>query len=291
MANLKELRTRISTVKTTKQITSAMKMVAAARLKKAQDSILAFRPYAYRVHLLLSNLLSTVQEEKYENLFFTTKNVEKVLIIAITSNRGLCGAFNSNVEKRVFLAVEENIALGIKPENIFIYAIGKKGFDSFRRKKLNIYKHDIDIYNKLEYSYILKITEELMNEFVVGTFDRIDIIYNSFKNAASQEVITEKFLPVEMPPETKDKSIYIFEPNIHSLTDAIIPQAVTTQLFKTILDSFASEQGARMTAMHKATDNAMEILKQLNLSYNKARQAAITNEILEIVGGAEALKG
>lgn len=284
MANLKEIRNRITSVSSTMQITSAMKMVSAAKLKKAQDAITAMRPYAEKLTELLQNLSATLEGE-VGGAFTTQREVNKVLLVAITSNRGLCGAFNTNVIKQTKL-----VAASYPGKQVDVYAIGKKGNDVLR-KTVNVAETQIGIFDHLTFENVSAIAQELMDKFVAGDYDKIEIIYNEFKNAATQIVRTQQFLPLApIVGGEVVSSDYIFEPSKEEIVMTLIPKSLKTQLYKSIRDSFAAEHGARMTAMHKATDNATELRDQLKLTYNKARQAAITNEILEIVGGAEALK-
>ena len=283
MANLKEIRNRITSVSSTMQITSAMKMVSAAKLKKAQDAITAMRPYAEKLTELLQNLSATLEGE-VGGAFTTQREVNKVLLVAITSNRGLCGAFNTNVIKQTKL-----VAALYAGKQVDVYAIGKKGNDVLR-KTVNVTETQIGIFDHLTFENVSAIAQELMDKFVAGDYDKIEIIYNEFKNAATQIVRTQQFLPLApIVGGEVVSSDYIFEPSKEEIVMTLIPKSLKTQLYKSIRDSFAAEHGARMTAMHKATDNATELRDQLKLTYNKARQAAITNEILEIVGGAEAL--
>lgn len=284
MANLKEIRNRISSVSSTMQITSAMKMVSAAKLKKAQDAITAMRPYADKLTELLQNLSATLDADSGSK-FSTQREVNKVLIVAITSNRGLAGAFNSNIIKEVSKLTSETYA----NQEVSYLAIGKKANDAFKKSN-KVIANNSDVFDDLTFENVANIAQDLMDRFVAGEFDKIVIVYNKFKNAATQIVITEQFLPiVPIEGDTNTNADYIFEPSKVEIVEQLIPKSLKTQLYKGIRDSFASEHGARMTAMHKATDNATELRDQLKLTYNKARQAAITNEILEIVGGAEAL--
>jgi F-type H+-transporting ATPase subunit gamma len=286
MANLKEIRNRITSVSSTMQITSAMKMVSAAKLKKAQDAITAMRPYAEKLTELLQNLSATLDGDTGGE-FTKQRDVKNVLLVAITSNRGLCGAFNTNVIKEV-----KSRAEFYSGKKVDVFAVGKKGNDVLS-KTLSVVNNESAVYDDLTFDNVAKIAQTLTDKFVSGEYDRIEIVYNQFKNAATQIVQTEQFLP--LAPIKSDKPVstgdYIFEPSKEEIVLTLIPKSLKTQLYKGIRDSFASEHGARMTAMHKATDNATELRNQLKLTYNKARQAAITNEILEIVGGAEALKG
>jgi F-type H+-transporting ATPase subunit gamma len=286
MANLKEIRNRITSVSSTMQITSAMKMVSAAKLKKAQDAITAMRPYAEKLTELLQNLSATLDGD-VGGEFTKQREIKKVLVVAITSNRGLCGAFNTNVIKEVKLRAE--FYAGIQVD---VFAIGKKGNDILS-KTLSVVDNQSPIFDDLTFDNASIIAQTLTDKFVAGEYDKIEVVYNQFKNAATQIVQTEQFLP--LAPIKSDKPVstgdYLFEPSKEEIVLTLIPKSLRTQLYKSIRDSFASEHGARMTAMHKATDNATDLRNQLKLTYNKARQAAITNEILEIVGGAEALKG
>ena len=283
MANLKEIRNRISSVSSTMQITGAMKMVSAAKLKKAQDAITAMRPYADKLTELLQNLSATLDADSGSK-FSDQREVKNVLIVAITSNRGLCGAFNSNIIKQA-----SHLATNYTDKNVAIVAIGKKANDALS-KEYEILANESTVFDDLTFDNVAQIAELLMKKFEEGSVDKIELVYNKFKNAATQIVTTEQFLPIVSGTEdVNPNQDYIFEPSKAEIVETLIPKSLKTQLFKAIRDSFASEHGARMTAMHKATDNATELRDQLKLTYNKARQAAITNEILEIVGGAEAL--
>jgi len=284
MANLKEIRNRISSVSSTMQITSAMKMVSAAKLKKAQDAITAMRPYADKLTELLQSLSATLDVDS-GSAYSEQRELKKVLIVPITSNRGLAGAFNSNIIKEVNRLTTETYA----NQEVSYLAIGKKGNDSFKKTN-SVIANKSEVYDDLTFDNVAEIAELLMEKFVTGEFDKIEIVYNKFKNAATQIVMTEQFLPiVPIEGEVNNNADYIFEPSKIEIVEQLIPKSLKTQLYKGVRDSFASEHGARMTAMHKATDNATELRDQLKLTYNKARQASITNEILEIVGGAEAL--
>ena len=282
MANLKEIRNRISSVSSTMQITSAMKMVSAAKLKKAQDAITAMRPYSNKLTEILQSLSSSIDSD---NKYAQKRDIKKVLIVSITSNRGLCGGFNSNIFKK-----STELANSIyNDSDVSFVAIGKKGND-FLQKSFNVESNHIDIFDNLNMENVSLIAESLMEMFINEDFDKIDIVYNKFKNAATQVVVSEQFLPIsDVDDNSNNNSDYIFEPSKKEIIEELIPKSLKNQLFKAIRDSWASEHGARMTAMHKATDNATELRDQLKLAYNQARQAAITNEILEIVGGAEAL--
>jgi F-type H+-transporting ATPase subunit gamma len=284
MANLKEIRNRIASVSSTMQITSAMKMVSAAKLKKAQDAITAMRPYANKLTELLQNLSATLDADSGSK-FSEQREIKNVLIVAITSNRGLCGAFNSNIIKRATAVAESYDA------KVSIVAIGKKANDALS-KNFEVISNQSPVFDNLTFANVAAIAEMLMEQFESKAFDKIEVVYNKFKNAATQEIMTEQFLPiVPLDSASNSNQDYIFEPSKEEIIETLIPKSLKTQLYKSIRDSFASEHGARMTAMHKATDNATELRDQLKLTYNKARQASITNEILEIVGGAEALNG
>ena len=286
MANLKEIRSRITSVSSTMQITSAMKMVSAAKLKRAQDAITAMRPYAEKLTQLLQSLSATL-EEGAGGAFTMQREVQNVLVIAITSNRGLSGAFNANVVKETRKLLVTKYA-GKKVDFI---TIGKKGHDVLSKNNRVITNHNA-VYDALTFENVAVIADELMLIFQEGRYDKIDLVYNQFKNAATQIIQVEQFLPLQpMASDVVVPSVdYIFEPSKEEIVLTLIPKMLKMQLYKALRDSFAAEHGARMTAMHKATDNATELRDQLKLTYNKARQAAITNEILEIVGGAEALK-
>ena len=290
MANLKEIKNRITSISSTMQITSAMKMVSAAKLKRAQDAITQMRPYAEKLQEILGNLSATL--DLSENAFSEQREVKKTYIVAVTSNRGLCGGFNNNIIKKAKVLLAES-----DTENKKLIAIGKKVHDAFNRSDLNYRPDGIgaaqDMFNNLSFENCSKTAQKLMDDFSTGKVDKVILVYNKFKNAAVQQVMVEQMLPIvsnvtEGVTTTRD---YIFEPSKSEIVEELIPKSLKIQLFKALLDSQASEHGARMTAMHKATDNAGDMKRELTLSYNKARQAAITNEILEIVGGAEALNG
>ncbi|AEK22311.1 ATP synthase F1 subunit gamma [Capnocytophaga canimorsus] len=282
MANLKEIRSRISSVSSTMQITGAMKMVSAAKLKKAQDAILAMKPYAYKLKQLLEQLSSALGSDNVYNE--RPEGGVNVLIVPITSNRGLCGAFNSNISKKAL----ELEAQKYKNLNVKFYTIGKKGNDVLKKTD-KVFRHETHIFDNLNFAGASELASELMELYTSGQFDKIVLVYNSFKNAATQIVMEETFLPIQTVEAKESATDYIFEPSKEQIVEELIPRSLKIQFFKALRDSVASEHGARMTAMHKATDNANELRSQLKLTYNKARQAAITGEILEIVGGAEAL--
>jgi F-type H+-transporting ATPase subunit gamma len=294
MANLKEVRNRIVSVQSTQQITSAMKMVSAAKLRRAQDAIVQMRPYAEKLKDILSNVSGSVDSSEGGS-YASQRDPKKVLIVMITSNRGLAGAFNTNVLKATRVLTEEKYASQMKSGNVTFMAIGKKASDYISKNKLPMLANHNELFDHLKFEFVAPVAQRIMDGFMNKEFDRVELVYNAFRNAAVQIPTTEQFLPVVPPAEqagTKSKSIdYIFEPNKQQIVTELIPKSLKIQLYKALLDSHAAEHGARMTAMNKATDNAKDLIKELKLSYNKARQAAITNEILEIVGGAEALKG
>jgi len=287
MANLKEIRGRISSISSTMQITRAMKMVSAAKLKKAQDAIVMLRPYSEKLQEIIQNVNSSSDPDQV-SIYAQKREVKKVLFIAVTSNRGLAGAFNSNIVKELNIQFQNNSQYEIE-----VLTIGKKAYDAVRRSR-TVFSNESGVFDKLSFDVVSNVTETVMSNYREGKFDEVYVIYNKFVNAATQEVITEKVLPISMAEvdakETQVETDYIFEPNRAEILDNLIPKSIKTQVFKAVLDSVASEHGARMTAMHKATDNAQELKNDLVIFYNKARQAAITNEILEIVSGAEALK-
>jgi F-type H+-transporting ATPase subunit gamma len=295
MANLKEIRNRLASVKTTRQITSAMKMVSAAKLRKAQDAIIQMRPYANTLLKILGDLAKNVDSEAVDN-YKNPREVKKALFVVITSNKGLCGAFNSNIVKQVIAETKEEYTDLKKSDSIDILCIGKKGAELLKSKGINVTSSQHGILDNLNYQDVKKIAYKLTDSYLNQEYDLIKIFYNQFKNAATQIVISEQYLPIakeykdEVQKSAKHHD-YILEPSKEEIITELIPKSLKIQLFKALLDSNASEQGARMTAMHKATDNATELIKSLQLEYNKARQASITNEILEIVGGADALKG
>jgi len=292
MANLKETRIRISSISSTQQITKAMKLVSATKLRRAQIGITQMRPYASKLKTMLGNLSSSIEDASMAK-YFEERELNRVLIVVITSDRGLCGAFNANVVKRVKHVLNTKY-IAIPKENITLMYCGKKGFDLLG--KLG-YKNDIsnrDIFQRLESAEVFDFAQGILERFTHREFDRIEIIYNQFKNAATQIITEEQFLPVDLDEfrgAGASNNDYIFEPSKVEILEDLVPRSLKTQVYKALLDSFASEHGARMVAMDKATDNAGELLKALRLSYNQARQAAITTELSEIVGGAAALNG
>lgn len=293
MANLKEVRNRISSVGSTMQITSAMKMVSASKLRRAQNSVIALRPYSSLLSKVISNIMED-ETELMESPYGRNKKTDKVLLLVLTSNKGLCGGFNANVIKQT-KKVFEKISQEDKYIKVDIISCGKKSSEFFLKQKgIDVIKTYDSIWDDLTFEKATLITEEIMKMFINHQYDRVEVVYNKFKNASTQIISQETFLPLKSLNEDKEKQIskfYIFEPSREEIIHNIIPQALKIQLFRCFLDSFAAEHGARMTAMHKATDNAQNLLKELKLSYNKARQAAITNEIIEISSAAEALNG
>tara|TARA_B100000214_G_scaffold344665_1_gene294009 strand:+ start:1360 stop:2235 length:876 start_codon:yes stop_codon:yes gene_type:complete len=288
MASLKEVKSRILSVNSTQQITKAMKMVAAAKLRRAQDRVIQLRPYSDKLRTILNNLSSSSGSN---SKLLQERKINKVLLIVVGSDKGLCGSFNSSVIKYTNQLIESDYKKHYENKKLTILPIGKKMFDHYKKRNFLILDKFWSILKKSSYDDVAGISNFLMNEFILENYDKIDIIFNEFKNVAVQNTMTSTFLPVneENDDEDKNDTNYIFEPNQKDILNKLIPKALTANLFKTILESNASEQGARMTAMSQATDNATELLKELKLSYNRSRQAAITKEILEIVGGAEAL--
>ena len=294
MANLKAIRIRITSFKSTRQITSAMKMVSAAKLRKAQDKIVRLRPYANKLHELLVDLSLSLADSEIENVYGRVSAPEKVLLVVITSNRGLCGAFNTNVINETRRIISEKYPDQFRKGNLKILPIGKKGFDYFRKQKMNMLPEQNNLLLDLTFDNVNRVAEQIMNSFSILEFDRVELIYNQFKNAAVQNLTNEVFLPVETAPAGKGNitpTDYIYEPDKEEIIKELIPKSLKIQFYKAVLDSFVAEHGARMTAMHKATDNATGMIRDLTLLYNKARQATITNQILEVVSGAEALRG
>jgi F-type H+-transporting ATPase subunit gamma len=294
MANLKAIRIRIASVKSTKQITSAMKMVSAAKLRKAQDKIVKLRPYANKLQEMLAGLSQSLADSNVENVYGRVSATEKVLIIVITSNRGLCGAFNSNVIKEAKRVISEKYYDQYHSGNLSLLTIGKHGFDHFRKLKMKMLPERNSLLNDLTFDNVAFLAQQVMDSFTAKDFDRVELVYNQFKNAAVQNLTSELFLPVTAISDGKIKAVpvdYIYEPGKEEIIQELIPKSLMIHFYKAVLDSFVAEHGARMTAMHKATDNATSMIKELTLLYNKARQATITNQILEVVSGAEALNG
>jgi F-type H+-transporting ATPase subunit gamma len=293
MPSLKEVRGRIQSVNSTQQITKAMKMVAAAKLRRAQENILQMRPYAQKLAKILQNLSASVDEGNIENDYAKEREVVNVLIIPITSDRGLCGGFNTNVMRGTAALILEKYSSQAAKGNVTVMPIGRKAFEFYKRKEGKIISENATLLAKPSYESVRKVAEFAMDSFKAGRYDRIEIVYNEFKNVATQIIRREQFLPIVEKKKDdkagKEVTEYIFEPSKEFIIKELIPESLKIQFYKAILESTASEQGARMTAMDKATDNAGELLKELKLTYNRTRQAAITKEILEIVGGAEAL--
>jgi F-type H+-transporting ATPase subunit gamma len=291
MASLKEIRTRIASVKSTRQITSAMKMVSAAKLKKAQDAIVQMRPYARKLHEILTHISGSTDSDE-GGPFSVQRPLNRIALVVVTANRGLCGGFNANVSKKTIDLLKTTYKEQFEKNQVDLLLVGKKGSDMLKSKGYTFTVLDNEILETSSYELVEKEAEKLMSFFSEKKYDRIDLVYNQFKNAATQVLTHEQFLPIEM---SQDEAVdhrhnYIFEPNLEYMIQVLIPEALKIQFFKAILDSKAAEHGARMTAMHQATDNATDLLQDLNLAYNKARQASITGEILEIVSGAEALR-
>jgi F-type H+-transporting ATPase subunit gamma len=293
MPNLKEVRIRIASVKSTQQITSAMKMVAASKLRRAQNAILKMRPYAAKLKDILQNLSASLDSGDV-SVFSQQRNPDKVLIVVINSNRGLCGAFNSNVLRAAVQRIQNVYSSQFSSGNVSVLTIGRKATEFFSKRGYTVVSSHDSVFDNLTYENVSAIATSAMDAFANKKYDRVEIIYNQFKNAVVQQVTIEQLLPVETPVETavvaKSNIDYIFLPEKEEIVAELIPKSLKIQFYKAVLDSYASEHGARMTAMHQATDNAGDLIKELNLAYNKARQAAITKEILEIVSGAEALK-
>jgi len=295
MANLKEIRTRIASVQSTKQITNAMKMVSAAKLRRAQDAIIQIRPYANKLQEILANVSDSLVGDE-DNLYSQVREIEKVLFVVITSNKGLCGAFNSNISKAAVSHANEEYGNQVRSGNLDYLSIGRYGGDYLTKRNHSVIDKKPELFSDLNFENVKPLGEDMINKYISGEYDKILILYNQFKNAAVQIITAEQFLPIELPEEeeTEERHTYhdyIFEPTKHYIVTELIPKSLKIQLYKALLDSHAAEHGARMTSMHQATDNATELLKDLKLHYNKARQASITNEILEIVSGAEALRG
>jgi F-type H+-transporting ATPase subunit gamma len=294
MANLKEVRNRIASVQSTQQITKAMKMVSAAKLKRATNAIIQLRPYATKLKEILGNLSASL--EGSSSPFIQERVPNKVLIVAVSSNRGLAGAFNMNVIKTTNNLIAEKYSEQYRNGNVSIVAIGKKTQDFYEKRNYNVVGNNNEVYTALTFENVTKITDAIMNGFVKGDFDRVEVVYNRFKNAAVQILTTEQLLPLPKAEAETDVKVssnvdYILEPSQEEIVEQLIPKSIKIQLYKAVLDSHASEHGARMTSMDKATENAGDLLKALKLSYNQARQAAITTELTEIVSGAAALNG
>ncbi len=291
MAGLKEIRTRIASVKTTRQVTSAMKMVSAAKLKKAQDAILQIRPYADKLHQILMNLSASLENAE-DSVYTQPREPEKVLIVLISSNRGLCGGFNVNISKKAVQLVQKKYSLQLRKGAVSFVCIGNQGLRQIKNRGMKVIDEKNELFEVLNFDNVAEVASDIMKMYREGVYDRVELVYNQFKNAAVQIQAAEQFLPVEMEPEANEHADldYIYEPTKEDIVRELIPRSLKIQFYKALLDSNAAEHGARMTAMHQATDNATALLENLTLQYNKERQATITNEILEIVTGAEALK-
>jgi len=291
MANLKEVRNRIASVSSTQQITKAMKMVSAAKLKRATNAIIQLRPYAGKLKEMLSNLSASLEEGS--SPYLQEREPVRVLLVVVTSNRGLAGAFNANAIKAANALIADKYADQFKAGNVSIVAIGKKAQEFYQKRNFNVIGNNNEVYNNLNFSTVSAVTESIMEGFVNGQYDRVELVYNHFRNAAVQILTTEQLLPVpkseEKTSSVSNQTDYILEPSQKEIVEQLIPKNIKIQLYRAVLDSHASEHGARMTAMDKATDNAGELLRNLKLSYNQARQAAITTELTEIVSGAAAL--
>ena len=294
MPNLKEVKNRIVSVQSTQQITKAMKMVAAAKLRKSQDRILQMRPFAQKLAYILQNLSAAQTGSDADNWYSAVREEKKILIVAVSSDRGLCGSFNSSIFKGVGRLIEEKYKDQYNKGNVTILPIGKKALEFFAKRKVNVVSDYAGLFSGLTFSRVTEAAEFIMKSFREGKYDKVEVVYNEFKNVATQILRTEQFLPVLLPPVDQHVRTalvdYIYQPDQEEIISGLIPKSLKVQLFKALLDSNAAENGSRMTAMDKATENAGELLKQLRLTYNRTRQAAITKEILEIVGGAEALK-
>lgn len=293
MANLKEIRTRITSVKTTRQVTSAMKMVSAAKLKKAQDAIFQIRPYANKLSGLLATLGSILENEG-DSAYTVQRSAEKVLMVVISSNRGLCGGFNSSITKKAISLANSTYKRQLNAGKLDFMVIGKQAEKILRSYRYNPQMRHNELFDHLNFENVSVIAQFLMDSYTSGKYDRIELVYNNFINAASQELVSEQFLPV-LPLKTQVSQTpnvdYIYEPSLKDIVEKLIPRSLKIQFYKALLNSHAAEHGARMTAMHKATDNATDLINELTLTFNKARQAAITNAILEVTNGAEALNG
>lgn len=296
MANLKEVKTRMESVNSTMQITSAMKMVSASKLRKFQNAITALRPYADSLNKVMHNVSAGLDSSK--NVFAEVRQSGKILVIPVTSNKGLCGVFNSTVIKETERLIREELKSQFEEGNVDVLCIGNKADEMMRARKYNVVCNESDILDNLTYENVVPFAERLMNDFKEHKYDRIIFVYNRFKNASTQILVSEQFLPIVMEDvnigenEVKTEEIdYIFQPDKENILNELIPKSLKLQVYKMILDSFTSEQGARMVSMTKATDNAIELLKDLTITYNKQRQSSITNEIVEIVSGANALNG
>lgn len=293
MPSLKEVKNRITSVVSTQQITKAMKMVAAAKLRKSQERIHQMRPFAQKLNALLQNLSAAQTDSNNDNWYSTVREEKKILIIAVSSDRGLCGSFNSNVFKGVNRLIEEKYASAFAKGHVTVLTIGKKSSDYFSKRRCTVHGDFTLLFSTLSFENVARAADFVMEAYRHGKYDKVELVYNEFKNVATQILRVEQYLPIVPADSSKaNRQVvdYIYQPSQEEIITSLIPQSLKVQLYKAVLDSNAAENGARMTAMDKATENAGELLKQLRLTYNRTRQAAITKEILEIVGGAEALK-
>ncbi|MEM0938528.1 MAG: ATP synthase F1 subunit gamma [Bacteroidota bacterium] len=293
MSNLKEVKGRIQSVKSTQQITKAMKMVAASKLRKAQYQIIQMRPYFLKMSEIIQNISSNLQSEEIDNPYAEERAIDKVLLVVVSSDRGLCGAFNSSVFKYARNLIDKKYTIQESSGNLYLLPIGKKSLEYFAKRKYNVIKDYSHLMEKLNFDDARETAEMIMEKFVKRAFDQVEIVYNEFKNVATQIIHNEQFLPIKdistHEVNEQKNTDYIYEPSQEYIFQELIPKSLKIQFYKTLLESNASEHGARMTAMDKATENADELLKELKLTYNRTRQAAITKEILEIVSGADAL--
>lgn len=292
MANLKQIRNRIASVSSTQQITSAMKMVSASKLRRAQEAIIQVRPFAEQLLMILTHLSDVIKDEE-DDPYGVHRELVRLLVVVVTSNRGLCGGFNSAVIKQTLKLVAEEYGTLMRQKSVDFYAIGRRGAEFLKKNHFQIIGDKSELFSDLSFKNVVPVAEMIMNDYAFKKYDKVLLVYNQFKNVAVQTLITEQFLPVVHTEKTDDSNIitnYIFEPSKEYIVKELIPKSLKIQFYKALLDSHAAEHGARMTAMHMATDNATEIIRDLKLTYNKARQSTITNEILEIVSGAEALK-
>ncbi len=284
MATLREIKRRIGSIKSTQQITKAMKMVAAAKMRRAQENIFATRPYAFKIREMMQDLMA--QSNAFDDPLMQERPVERIYLVVVSADRGLCGAFNSNIIRRAVREIQEH-----REVETWIVPIGRKAFDYFSKRDYHVEKSFVDLFNKLQYQHAREIAAYLIEEFLQGKADKIKIVYNEFKSVVQQNMRVETYLPIPREAsEITEVADYIFEPRHEEILRKLLPKFLNIEMWRVLLESYAAEQGARMTAMENATENAKELIYQLTLQYNKARQAAITKEISEIVGGAEALK-
>jgi F-type H+-transporting ATPase subunit gamma len=291
MATLREIKRRIGSIKSTEKITRAMKMVASVKFRKAQQNVVAARPYARKISEILRNLIPATEE--IDNKLLKEREIKKILVVVVASDRGLCGSFNTNLLKAASNIVREKYADYYNSKDISLFTIGRKSFDFFSRRNFDIYARSINVFDRLNFEDAQKIVKEIIKGYVEGEYDKVILVYNEFKSVVQAKITEEQFLPI--PPFTDKEGTtkaanYIFEPSGKEIIDNLLPRHLNTQIWRVLLESYASEQAARMTAMDAATTNANDLVRQLSLTYNRARQAAITKELLEVVAGAEALK-